>query len=104
MGACRRVQDSPSLLTPVDKNPWSTIGTTGEVEMIGQRKRPSDINARAASIVKDATGPQEAKSPAVVTGRIGGLKGGPARAAKLPPERRSEIARIARVARTRKGT
>ena len=33
------------------------------------------------------------------TGRIGGLKGGPARAAKLSPERRTEIARLASAAR-----
>jgi hypothetical protein len=32
---------------------------------------------------------------AALLGRKGGLKGGPARAAKLTPERRSEIARIA---------
>jgi hypothetical protein len=33
------------------------------------------------------------KNPAAVAlGRLGGLKGGPARALKLPPERRREIA------------
>ena len=36
------------------------------------------------------------KNPAAVElGRLGGLKGGPARAAKLSPERRREIARNA---------
>jgi len=36
------------------------------------------------------------KNPAAVAlGRLGGLKGGKARAAKLSPERRSEIARRA---------
>jgi hypothetical protein len=36
------------------------------------------------------------KNPAAVAlGRLGGLKGGKARAAKLSPERRSEIARNA---------
>ena len=36
------------------------------------------------------------KNPAAVAlGRLGGLKGGPARAAKLSPEQRSEIARKA---------
>jgi len=36
------------------------------------------------------------KNPAAVAlGRLGGLKGGKARAAKLTPERRSEIARKA---------
>jgi len=36
---------------------------------------------------------------AVALGRKGGLKGGKARAAKLTPERRSEIARKAAAAR-----
>jgi DNA-directed RNA polymerase specialized sigma subunit len=36
---------------------------------------------------------------AVALGRLGGLVGGPARAAKLSPERRSEIARRAVTAR-----
>jgi len=33
------------------------------------------------------------------TGRLGGLKGGPARAAILTPERRQDIARLAAAAR-----
>jgi len=32
---------------------------------------------------------------AVALGRLGGLRGGPARAAKLSPEKRSEISRVA---------
>lgn len=36
---------------------------------------------------------------AAALGRVGGLKGGPARAKKLTPERRSEIARQAALAR-----
>ena len=40
----------------------------------------------------DATNPSEA---AKALGRLGGLKGGKARAAKLTPEERSEIARKA---------
>ena len=44
--------------------------------------------------------PDEGKNPAAVElGRLGGKKGGKARAAKLTPEQRSEIARKA--ARTR---
>jgi hypothetical protein len=40
------------------------------------------------------------KNPAAVAlGRLGGLKGGPARAKKLSPERRSELARKAVLAR-----
>lgn len=47
-----------------------------------------DTNQLAKSIVDQAT-----KDPAAVAlGRRGGLKGGKARAAKLTPERRKEIA------------
>lgn len=43
------------------------------------------------------------KNPAAVAlGKLGGLKGGKARAAKLSPERRSEIARKASAARMTK--
>lgn len=45
----------------------------------------------------------EARSAAAAfLGRLGGLKGGPARAKKLSPERRSEIARKAVEARWKK--
>jgi hypothetical protein len=69
------------------------------------RKRPTDLNALAASIVDDATTenkeiPDDGKDPAAVSlGRRGGLKGGKARAAKLTPEQRSEIAKKAAAAR-----
>jgi len=63
------------------------------------RKRPRDLNELAASIVNDATDedkPEPAddgKDPAAVSlGRRGGLKGGRARAEKLTPEHRCEIA------------
>jgi hypothetical protein len=65
------------------------------------RKRPRDLNSLAASIVHDATDepdsePDDGKDPAAVAlGRRGGLKGRKARAAKLTPEQRSEIARHA---------
>lgn len=46
---------------------------------------------------------QPAKDPnAVALGRKGGLKGGKARAAKLTPEQRSEIARKAAAIRWKK--
>ncbi len=46
---------------------------------------------------------EKEKNPAAVTlGRLGGLKGGKARAAKLSPERRSEIARKAAQSRWKK--
>jgi hypothetical protein len=69
------------------------------------RKRPTDLNTLAASIVSDATDedkpePEDTRDPAAVTlGRKGGLKGGRARADKLTPEQRSEIARRAATAR-----
>ncbi len=65
-------------------------------------KRPRDINQLAKLIVDIATGevkdeePLKGKNPAAVElGRLGGLKGGKARASKLSPERRKEIAQIA---------
>ncbi|MBM3405603.1 MAG: histone H1 [Bacteroidetes bacterium] len=64
--------------------------------------RPKDINEKARQIVALATGeitdknPDEGKNPAAVElGRLGGLKGGKARAARLSPERRKEIAQMA---------
>jgi hypothetical protein len=50
--------------------------------------------------VDTAEGPDDEKNPAAVElGRRGGLKGGPARAAKLSSEQRSESARKAAAAR-----
>lgn len=72
------------------------------------RKRPTDLNKLAASIVDDATDEDrderepedDGKDPAAVSlGRKGGLKGGKARAAKLTAKERSEIARKAAAAR-----
>jgi len=42
---------------------------------------------------------QEKNPAAVALGRLGGKKGGPARAAKLTPEQRKEIAKKAAAAR-----
>jgi len=71
-----------------------------------KKKRPRDISQLAASIVADATAepaPQESppkKNPAAVAlGRLGGLKGGKARAAKLSAKKRKEIAKKAAKAR-----
>ena len=71
------------------------------------RKRPTDLNRLASSIVNEATGnapdPDAGKNPAAVAlGRLGGAKGGAARAAKLTPEQRSEIAKRASDARWHK--
>lgn len=74
------------------------------------RKRPRDLNRLAASIVGDAIGEESTrlsdngKNPAAVArGRLGGQKGGRARAEKLSPEQRSELARLAAQARWSKG-
>jgi hypothetical protein len=63
-----------------------------------------DTNQRAADVVAKATGTKPARKPkknaaAVALGRLGGLKGGKARAARLTPEERKEIAKRAAQAR-----
>jgi hypothetical protein len=63
--------------------------------------KKKDTNVIAANIVEQATDETHiVKNPAAVTlGRLGGLKGGKARAARLSPERRIEIAKKAAEAR-----
>jgi hypothetical protein len=75
------------------------------------RKLPRDLNSRAAQIVALSTGqpvpnlsgkpvepvkvaaPAKEKNPAAVSlGRLGGLKGGKARAERLTPDERKSIA------------
>jgi hypothetical protein len=64
-----------------------------------------DLNQLAKRIVDEATGdapaqPESTKNKAAQElGRLGGLKGGKARADKLTPEQRSEIAKKAAMAR-----
>ena len=65
-------------------------------------KRPKDTNQLAKLIADIATGeapnqhPESTKNPAAVAlGRLGGLKGGKARADSLTPEQRREIAQKA---------
>lgn len=62
-------------------------------------RQPSseDVNEIAFRVLREATG--EKNPAAVALGRLGGKKGGPARAAKLSPKRRSEIARKAAMKR-----
>ena len=67
-------------------------------------KRPRDINELAATLVQVATEGEpeieDTRNPAAVAlGRMGGLKGGRARAEKLTPEERSAIAQQAAQAR-----
>jgi hypothetical protein len=58
-----------------------------------------------AKRVFDRIEAREKNPAAVALGRLGGPKGGPARAAALSPQRRSEIAKAAAMARwkTKKG-
>ena len=72
-------------------------------------KRPRDVNVLARAIVDESTGQAKAepdtRNPhAVALGSLGGKKGGPARAKKLTPEQRREIARRAAQARWSKAT
>lgn len=54
-----------------------------------------DSNIVAHSIVARATAEEEKNPAAVALGRLGGLKGGKARAKKLSPQQRKEIAQKA---------
>ena len=80
------------------------------------KTRPRDPNALAFQVMLESTGqapkydPSQEPAPvidpsknphAVALGRLGGLKGGAARAAKLAPKKRSQIA--AKAAKTRWG-
>lgn len=79
--------------------------------MAKKPKRPRDTNQLASLVVAMATGqvneaplPDDGKNPhAVALGRVGGLKGGKARAASLSKKRRAEIAKKAAAARWVKG-
>ena len=69
---------------------------------MSKRPKKMDLNQLAKRIVDEATGEvtpeeeiDEKKKAAIESGRLGGLKGGKARAEKLTPEERSEIARNA---------
>jgi hypothetical protein len=85
---------------------WRHYGLTNRCYRRGSR--PRDINQLAKLVVDLATGSAEDrdvsedqnKNPAAVQlGRLGGSKGGKARARKLSAERRTEIARKAAQAR-----
>lgn len=71
-------------------------------------KLPADVNKKAFSIVQIATSEDTEittdgkNAAAVALGRLGGLKGGKARAKALTSKKRSEIAKKAAAARWKK--
>ena len=73
-----------------------------------KKQGPEDTNEIAFRVLQLAIGEAQPvtepkKNPAAVAlGRLGGKKGGAARAAKLTPEQRREIAQIAANARWKK--
>ncbi len=64
------------------------------------KKKSSDVNVTAFDILKAVTGeptidPPKKNPAAVALGRLGGLKGGKARAKSLTPKQRKAIAKKA---------
>ena len=70
--------------------------------MTKRAKMPTDVNQRGKATVDIAAGLLGVETKPSDQGRAGGLAGGKARAAKLTPEQRSEIAKKAAKARWRK--
>ena len=77
--------------------------------MAKSKKKSRDVNVLASQIVEESTGetipkPEDSKKnpAAVALGRLGGLKGGKARAKLLTPEQGKEIAKKAAQARWQK--
>jgi len=69
-------------------------------ERSSKKQIPKDTNEIAAFVVETATNePDEKNLHAIALGRLGGLKGGRARAEKLTAEQRKEIAQKAARAR-----
>jgi hypothetical protein len=70
------------------------------------KRSSKDVNQIAADVLRAALGEPEPTTPkgkknpaAVALGRMGGLKGGKARAASLSPAKRAQIAKKAAAAR-----
>jgi hypothetical protein len=82
-----------------EETPAAERGVGNRSKSRGQGAR--DLNRIAFDVVQQATGqappsPPSEKNPAAVTlGRLGGLKGGKARAEKLSPAKRKAIAKKA---------
>lgn len=67
-------------------------------------KRPADVVGAAVHVAKIATGEIKEDTDITRPFRAGGKKGGNARAKKLTPEQRSDIARTAALARWKKSS
>ena len=111
-GACEADEADPretvvsQFENPLGWNPSVASCDNKSVPDRPRKKRPRDVSQRAKLIVDIATGEvedkpeDEGKNPAAVAlGRLGGQKGGKARAAKLTAARRKAIARKAAKAR-----
>jgi hypothetical protein len=81
----------------------SSSDPPSETPATKRERRPRDPNALAFNVVREAVGDTEKYQPeereknphAVALGRLGGKKGGKARAEKLTAEERREIAKKA---------
>lgn len=89
--------------------PLAFCAQTDYYSSMPKRSSKKDVNQMAFAIMQEASGLSEprpvsvGKNPAAVAlGRMGGLKGGKARAEKLSPERRREIAKQAAEKRWKK--
>ncbi|MFC1989746.1 hypothetical protein ACFLVW_04220 [Chloroflexota bacterium] len=67
--------------------------------MVTIKKLEHDFSVTAFRVVQEATGQVKGGFEARALDRLGGLKGGVVRAARLTPERRVEIAKKAALAR-----
>lgn len=85
----------------------------GRIGAMPKKKRPRDVNQLAKLLTDQATGEatkdpapeDDGKNPAAVAlGRLGGLKGGIARAKGLSPKRRRDIAKAAAAKRWKNRT
>ena len=84
------------------------------LSMAKRKKKEHDFSVTAFRVVQEATGQSEPEPEQqettkakkefdpVALGHLGGLKGGKARAEKLTPEQRKEIAKLAAGVRWRK--
>ena len=70
-----------------------------DLSMERRKKKDHDFSVTAFKVVQEATGQLRGGFDAKAMGKLGGLKGGKARAERLTPERRTEIAKKAAKAR-----